>query len=124
MNYQRVDETEVIGAIEQVLVFMLEDEELCVPVEIVQDVVCLYEGGIVHVRGKTIPVEDLRIRLGMAPIERSARQRVLVLKLAGELNGFLVDSVVDVQGVLPSNRVPLPQFPCASSLLPAHASDV
>ena len=132
MNFEKGDATEPSEALEQVLVFMLEGEALCVPISIVQDIVCLLESlppttgtpllasRTVHVRGQALPVEDLRTLLGKAPIQCSARQRVLVLRVAGTLKGFLVDSVVDIQGVLPSSRVPLPHFPFISSLLPAN----
>jgi purine-binding chemotaxis protein CheW len=56
--------------------------------------------GVINLRGKVIPVIDLRIRFGMAPVEHSDRSCIIVVDIAGaagtRLVGVMVDSVSDV----------------------------
>jgi len=56
--------------------------------------------GVINLRGKVIPVIDLRIRFGMASVEHSDRSCIIVVDIAGaagtRLVGVMVDSVSDV----------------------------
>ena len=51
--------------------------------------------GVMNLRGRIVPVIDLRKRFHLA-IEESAKNRVLVLAHEGKLVGFLVDSASEV----------------------------
>ena len=51
-----------------------------------------YVAGIVHVRGRVVPVVDLRVRFGLPPIELSLDSRVVVVELAERTVGLLADS--------------------------------
>jgi purine-binding chemotaxis protein CheW len=93
---------------EQVVVFRLGKEEFGVPIESVQEIVRLPEEmtkvpkaavaveGVINLRGAVLPVLDLRRRLGLAAVERSDRQRIVVLVIEGARTGFIVDSVAEV----------------------------
>ena len=52
--------------------------------------------GILNLRGRVVPVVDLRIRLGLARAETTGSCRVLVANARGRLIGLLVDSVEQV----------------------------
>jgi purine-binding chemotaxis protein CheW len=52
--------------------------------------------GVINLRGAVLPVIDLRRRLGLPPVERSDRQRIVVLVIEGVRTGFIVDSVAEV----------------------------
>lgn len=52
--------------------------------------------GVTNMRGRVLPVVDLRVRLGLAPKEMGATDRILVVGSRGHLLGLLVDSVQQV----------------------------
>lgn len=52
--------------------------------------------GIINLRGKTVPVINLRKRLSMPLIEFDKDHRIIVVDIAGQTVGFLVDSVTEV----------------------------
>lgn len=55
-----------------------------------------YVAGLVQVRGRVVPVVDLRKRFGLAPIDRVLAHRVVVVQLGGRVAGLLVDSAREV----------------------------
>lgn len=93
---------------EQVVVFRFGDEEFGVPIDSVQEIVRVPEQlthvprapdfveGVINLRGAVLPVIDLRRRLGLARVERSDRQRIMVFLIDHVCTGFIVDSVAEV----------------------------
>jgi purine-binding chemotaxis protein CheW len=73
-----------------------------------------YMLGVVNVRGKAIPVADLRQRLGLPPAEETVSTRIIVMELMldGEaaVLGGLADSVHEVIELDPANIIPPPQI--------------
>ena len=55
-----------------------------------------YVDGVINLRGKVIPVIDLRSRFGMPRIERTKDTRIVVVELIGKTVGFVVDGVSEV----------------------------
>jgi purine-binding chemotaxis protein CheW len=55
-----------------------------------------YVAGLVQVRGRIVPVVDLRSRFGLPPIERTIDQRVVVVQVGARIAGLLVDSAREV----------------------------
>lgn len=55
-----------------------------------------FVAGVVHVRGKLVPVVDLRTRFGLGPVERTLDNRVIVVKVGTRVAGLLVDSAREV----------------------------
>jgi purine-binding chemotaxis protein CheW len=55
-----------------------------------------YVEGIIHVRGRVVPVVNLRVRFGLPPIERTLDSRVVVVELEGRTVGLLADSSREV----------------------------
>jgi purine-binding chemotaxis protein CheW len=47
--------------------------------------------GLVQVRGRVVPVIDLRARFGLPPIERTLDTRIIVVQRRGRTVGLLVD---------------------------------
>jgi purine-binding chemotaxis protein CheW len=66
--------------------------------------------GVINLRGAVLPVIDLRRRLGLAPVERSDRQRIVVLVIDHVRTGFIVDSVAEVLKVPKSTIEPAPHL--------------
>ena len=51
--------------------------------------------GVINLRGKVIPVMDLRLRFGMPPIDYSDRTCIIVVEIGGQAGTILVGIVVD-----------------------------
>jgi purine-binding chemotaxis protein CheW len=52
--------------------------------------------GIINLRGAVIPVVDLRTRFGMPPLELTAATRLLIVGMAAQTIGLVVDDVTEV----------------------------
>lgn len=55
-----------------------------------------FVSGVLSLRGIIIPIFNMRLRLGLTGSERSARERIIVLKKTDEFFGVLVDEVIQV----------------------------
>ena len=55
-----------------------------------------FVAGLVQVRGRLVPVVDLRARFGLPPIEHSIDRRILVVQVGTRVAGLLVDSAREV----------------------------
>jgi purine-binding chemotaxis protein CheW len=55
-----------------------------------------FVAGLVQVRGKLVPVVDLRTRFGLAAAERTLDSRVIVVKIGTRVAGLLVDSAREI----------------------------
>ena len=93
------------------LTFQLGKEEFSVGVVKVREIVRMQEvtavpgtpaylKGVMNLRGKIIPIIDLRLKFGMPPIELTQRTCVIVVQLNGTaaplLMGMIVDEVCEV----------------------------
>ncbi len=99
------------GAEEHLVIFHLAGEEYGVPIGQVSEIIRCQEitqipltasdvEGVINLRGKIVPVLDLRGRLGL-PAEPSTRvSRIVVIEIRGHTVGLIVDSV---KGVLRLN---------------------
>ena len=58
--------------------------------------------GVINLRGKIIPVIDLRKRFGQTPIVTDKKNRILVVELDGKLVGLIVNSASEVLKIPPS----------------------
>jgi purine-binding chemotaxis protein CheW len=121
---------------EQVVVFRLGEEEFGAPIESVQEIVRVPEQlthvprapvfveGVINLRGAVLPVVDLRRRLGMASVERSDRQRVMVFLIEGLRTGFIVDSVAEVLKIPKSAIEPAPRLSSTQGKLLARMANL
>ena len=55
-----------------------------------------YVDGVVNLRGRVIPVINLRIKLSMERKEYDRNSRIIVVELGGKTIGFIVDEVSEV----------------------------
>jgi len=70
----------------------------------------VYIKGIINLRGKIIPVMDVRLRFGKEPKEYNDRTCVVVVDI-GEISiGLIVDSVSEVLTIPDEDIVPPPQL--------------
>jgi purine-binding chemotaxis protein CheW len=89
------------------VVFRLNREEYAVPIGLVREVVRVADmtrvphapahiRGVMNLRGRILPVVEIRSRLGLAPAEVTSASRVVVAEVAGRTVGLLVDEVGQV----------------------------
>jgi purine-binding chemotaxis protein CheW len=67
-----------------------------------------YVDGVINLRGKVIPIIDLRRRFGMARKEHDKNTRIVVVELSGKVVGFVVDAVSEVLRIPKSVTEPPP----------------
>lgn len=102
----------------QIIVFRIGKEWYGVPIAAVQEIVRVPEvtsvpdapyffEGVINLRGKILPVVDLRKRLQLQSAERTKSSRVLVAENGGRVIGLLVDAVSEVRK-LPAEAVEPP----------------
>lgn len=66
--------------------------------------------GVINLRGKVIPVIDLRIRFGLQPTEQSQRTCIIVVQAGGVEFGVVVDRVSEVANVASEDIEDAPSF--------------
>ena len=59
--------------------------------------------GVINLRGKIIPVLDLRKRFGQTNIQADKKNRILVVELENRLLGLIVNSASEVLKIPPSD---------------------
>ncbi len=103
----------------QLVSFNIGDEEFGVDILSVQEINRMMEvtrvpnapefvDGVINLRGKVIPVIDLRRRFGMERKNHDKNTRIIVVELAGKVVGFVVDAVREVLRVPRSVTEPPP----------------
>jgi len=105
----------------QLVSFNLGEEEYGVDILKVQEInrmlevtqvpnVPEYVDGIINLRGKVIPIIDLRRRFGMERKEHDKNTRIVVVELNGKTVGFVVDAVREVLRIPKSVTEPPPSI--------------
>ncbi len=61
-----------------------------------------YLEGVINLRGKIIPVMDLRKRFGQTEVQPDKKNRILVVDLDGKLVGLIVNAASEVLKIPPS----------------------
>ncbi|MGI6452186.1 MAG: chemotaxis protein CheW [Syntrophomonadaceae bacterium] len=108
----------------QLVVFSLKrGQELCeygIPITTVQEIITItnptqlpqtpdFVEGIINLRGKIIPIVDLKKRFNMGQSELHADTRSIVVELQGRTVGIIVDEVTEVLRVPAADIEPPPQ---------------
>jgi purine-binding chemotaxis protein CheW len=70
--------------------------------------------GVINLRGKVIPVMDLRLRFGMPVMDYSERTSIIVVEIDGQAGtvqmGIVVDAVSEVLSIKAEDIEPTPSF--------------
>lgn len=91
----------------QLVSFMIGNEEYAVDILFVQEINRMmqitavpnapgYVDGVINLRGRVIPVIDLRYKLGLAKKEHDKNTRIIVVEVKSKTVGFIVDAVKEV----------------------------
>ncbi len=62
-----------------------------------------YIEGVINLRGKIIPVMDLRKRFGIKNVEPNKKNRILVVELESKVVGLIVNSASEVLKIPPAD---------------------
>ena len=73
-----------------------------------------YVRGVINLRGKVIPIVDLRLRFDMDERDYDDRTCIIVTEIDSILIGFIVDTVEEVMEILENAIEPPPRFKSAS----------
>jgi purine-binding chemotaxis protein CheW len=107
------------------LIFHLGEEEFGIQVQKVREIMGVQDitqvpqtpahvKGVINLRGKVIPVVDLRLKFAMAAKEYSQRTCIIVVQIAGEcgilMMGIVVDGVAEVVQVAAADVEDTPSF--------------
>lgn len=109
----------------QLVTFTLDNEEYAVDILKVQEINRMteitrvpnspqYVEGVVNLRGKVIPVVNIRAKFGLAEKENDARSRIMIMDIQGITTGLVVDSVSEVLRI--PSRIVDPAPPMASNI--------
>jgi len=102
------EERKAVEATEHLATFFLSGEEYGVDVRLVQEIIRVTEitqlprapdfiKGVINLRGRIIPVIDLKRKLGLGEVNQAARpSRIVVVKVRERLVGLLVDGASQV----------------------------
>lgn len=107
-----------LGQEEQLVAFRLAGETYGVPITLVHEIIRPCEvtavprtaehvRGIINLRGKVVPVIDLRRRLGLPTAEERRATRIIVVELPEGVVGMIVDAVSAVLR-LPASQIEPP----------------
>src|SRR5664279_2033994 len=113
---------QVSGRTLQVVSFALGSEEYGVDIGQVQEINRMvtitrvpqappFMEGVINLRGRLIPIVDLRTRFGMERTERTKNTRIVVTEIGSKRLGMVVDSVSEVL------RIPIEQVEDAPDLV-------
>jgi purine-binding chemotaxis protein CheW len=107
----------------QLVTLGLADEEYGIPIKAVQEIIRIrnikitaipnaprFIEGVINLRGRMIPIVDLRTRFGMETAERDRANRIVVINVGERTIGVVVDSVIEVVRVLRSEIEELPDL--------------
>jgi purine-binding chemotaxis protein CheW len=121
------EERKVAEATEHLATFFLDAEEYGVDVRLVQEIIRTSEitqvprspgfvKGVINLRGRIVPVVDLKRKLGLGEVDEDARaSRIVVARLKDRLIGLLVDGANQVLKVPVSAVEPAPEEVMAKS---------
>jgi purine-binding chemotaxis protein CheW len=130
--HEPIDPAQIDTRAGKYLAFGLNGEECCIQVlkvrEImgVQDITAVphtphYVKGVINLRGKVIPVVDLRLKFGLPEAEYSRRTCIIVVQVqrgpVKMMLGIVVDSVAEVLNITAAEIEDTPNF-CQASATP------
>jgi purine-binding chemotaxis protein CheW len=121
------------SGIQQFVVFRLGDNDFAVPIEQVQEILVFtplaripkvpgFIEGIINVRGKIIPVVNLCERLNLSGRPRDQETRIVVVEVAEQTVGMIVDMVTEVAKLPPKAIEPPP--PLITTVSPRFVTGV
>lgn len=102
---------------QQIVVFDLANESYGIDINAVSEIIRMQDitkvprtaefvEGVINLRGKVIPVVDMRKRFGLADVEQTKDSRIVVVDINGLNIGMVVDAVNEVMRISESSVEP------------------
>ncbi len=110
-----------LGVKEKYVTFMSGKEYFGLKIEYVNEIIVLqditaipesedYIKGLINLRGKIIPVIDVRLRFKQAPIEYTDRTCIIVINVQTTTVGLIVEKIAEVVEIPEENLLPSPSI--------------
>ncbi|GAA3060202.1 chemotaxis protein CheW [Rhizobium viscosum] len=105
----------------ELIAFRIGDQEFCVNIMAVREIrgwtpatamphSPSYMIGVINLRGAVLPIIDLSARLGMKPVDPTARHVIIVAQVRRKVVGLLVEAVSDILTVTDDDIQPTPEI--------------
>jgi len=99
--------TQAGAELRELIAFRVGRQEFCINVMMVREIrgwtaatalprAPRYIRGVINLRGAVLPIVDLAVRLGLPSTEPTARNVIIVVQIAQQQVGLLVDAVSDI----------------------------
>jgi purine-binding chemotaxis protein CheW len=109
-----------VAEAQQVVVFELSGETYALDILHVHEIIRLqpvtpvpgapdYVQGLINLRGRVVPVVDLRKRFGLRAADAGDKSRIIVVQVSDDIVGVVVDAVSEVITVAPESIEPAAQ---------------
>jgi len=120
LDHLIADEAEAVDTLDQKhLTFQLGGEDYGIPIAAVIEILGIqpitdlpevphWVRGVVNLRGRVVPVMDVRLRFGMPERAYDDRTCIVVASMNGENVGLIVDAVREVVSIPPDKVTPPP----------------
>ena len=119
MQNIQLQTNEVAEELIQIVSFRIANEEFGIDIIKVQEIIRMvditrvpntpnYVIGVINLRGKVIPIIDMRRRLNLVETPYTKDTRIVVIEEDGKVVGFIVDSVSEVLRISKSITEPPP----------------
>ena len=113
--------TDISSRVGKYLTFVLNEEEYGLEILKVREIIGImgitpvpqtpnFIKGVINLRGKVIPVVDLRLKFGFQESEHTKETCVIVVEVKGVLTGIIVDTVSEVLDVSDEELETTPQL--------------
>ncbi len=120
------DEADGDAQKDKFLTFQIAEEEFAIPIGHVIEIVGIqkitevpdmpdFVKGVINLRGKVIPVMDVRLRFHLPSVAYDDRTCVVVVSVGSTTIGLVVDTVSEVVDIPETNISPPPRFSSATS---------
>ncbi len=107
------------GEAVELVAFRIGEQEYCVDIMAVREIrgwtpattlphAPDFVQGVINLRGTVLPIVDLAARLGLGRAEPTARHVTIVVQIADQIIGLLVDAVSDILTVAAAEIRPTP----------------
>lgn len=115
-DYEEFEDTQE----DKYLTFIIDREEYGIEIKYVIEIIGIqnittvpdlpsYIKGVINLRGKVIPVMDVRMRFGIPEQTYNERTCIIVIMVREQLVGLIVDEVLEVLDIPKSNVEPPPK---------------
>lgn len=124
--YSIYDDEDEDSMANKYMTFLVGDESFGIAIQYILEIIELqkitdipdmpeYVKGVVNLRGKIIPVIDLRLRFSMEEREYDDRTCIIVTDINQTAIGFIVDTVSEVLDIAEDNITDTPNFKSSGS---------